>query len=297
MAEQQAGRVTVEYDVVFGQGGGRDLKCNVYMPPQEGAARPAVLLIHGGGWVSGDRAQLHGYGILLGRIGYVCVATEYRLAGEAKWPAQIHDVKAALRWMRANAQRLGIDPNRISVSGNSAGAHLSLMVAGTPNRAEFEGEGGNAGVSTDVAASVAFYAPAQLYAPGEPVREELSFLFGRGYTIEAARGASPIDYASASFPPTLLITGNEDELVPVEASFRMYRALIDAGAKAELHVYSEAPHAFDATPEFGRQAAAIIALFLDRYVSNPRQFSTAAAQQIQRAVSVGGGFVAKSASA
>ena len=297
MAEQQTGRVSVEFGVVFGQGGGRDLKCNVYMPPQGGTSRPAVLLVHGGGWVSGDRAQLHGYGILLGRIGYVCVATEYRLAGEAKWPAQLHDVKAALRWMRANAQQLGIDPNKISVSGNSAGAHLSLMMAATPNRAEFEGEGGNAGVPTEVAASVAFYAPAQLYAPGEPVREELSFLFGRGYSMETARAASPIDYASASFPPTLLITGNNDELVPDEASFRMYRALIGAGAKAELHVYSEAPHAFDATPEFGRHAAAIMALFLDRYVANPRSFSTAAAEQIQREVSAGGGVTAEPASA
>ena len=147
---------------VFGTGGGRDLRCNVYWPPQAGTARPAVLLVHGGGWVNGDRTQLHGYGILLGRIGYVCVATEYRLAGEAKWPAQIHDVKAALRWMRANAGRLGIDPNKIAVSGNSAGAHLSLMVAGTANMPEFEGEGGNAGVGTEVAACIAFYGPAQL---------------------------------------------------------------------------------------------------------------------------------------
>ncbi|MEK7692686.1 MAG: alpha/beta hydrolase [Chloroflexota bacterium] len=287
MAESQTGRVTVEYDVVFGRGGGRDLKCNVYMPPQHGSARPAVLLIHGGGWVSGDRSQLHGYGILLGRIGYVCVATEYRLAGEAKWPAQLHDVKAALRWMRANAERLGIDPGKISVEGNSAGAHLSLMMAGTQNVAAFEGEGGNAGVRTDVAASVAFYAPAQLYAPGEPPREELSFLFGRGYALDTARDASPIEYASAAFPPTLLITGNKDELVPDEASFRMYRALTDAGAKAELHVYADAPHAFDATPDFGRQAAAIMALFLDRYVANPRQFSAEAAEQIQREVAAG----------
>jgi len=297
MAEPQTGRVAIEYDVVFGTGGGRDLKCNVYMPPQEGTARPAVLLIHGGGWTSGDRSQLHGYGILLGRIGYVCVATEYRLAGEAKWPAQLHDVKAALRWMRANASRLGIDPNKISVSGNSAGAHLSLMIAGTQNVAGFEGEGGHAGVPTDVAACVAFYAPAQLYAHDQPLREELSVLFGRGYSLETARAASPIDYASAEFPPTLLITGNKDELVPDEASFRMYRALIDAGANAELHVYADAPHAFDATPEFGRQTAGIMALFLDRYVANPRPFSTAAAEQIQREVTAGGGVTAKPAPA
>jgi acetyl esterase/lipase len=296
MAEPQMGRVTVESDVVFGRGGGRDLKCNVYMPPQAGTARPAVLLVHGGGWVNGDRSQLHGYGILLGRIGYVCVATEYRLAGEAKWPAQIHDVKAALRWMRANAERLGIDQEKISVSGNSAGAHLSLMIAGTQNMAEFEGDGGNAGVSTHVAASIAFYAPAQLYAHNQPVREELSFLFGRGYSMETARAASPIEHASATFPPTLLITGNKDELVPDDASFRMYRALIDAGAKAELHVYADAPHAFDATPEFGRQAAGIMSLFLDRYVTNPRTFSTAASQQIEADVRAAGGVTAKAAS-
>jgi acetyl esterase/lipase len=243
--------------------------------------------VHGGGWVNGDRSQLHGYGILLGRIGYVCVATEYRLAGEAKWPAQIHDVKAALRWMRANAERLGIDPEKICVSGNSAGAHLSLMLAGTQGVAAFEGDGGNAGVSTHVAATIAFYAPALLYAPTKPLADELSFLFGRGYTMETARAASPIDYASANFPPTLLITGNKDETVPDESSFRMYRALMDAGAKAELHVYADAPHAFDATPDFGRQAAGIMALFLDRYVTNPRTFG-AAAEPVEAAVGASG---------
>jgi acetyl esterase/lipase len=270
MAAPEAGRVTVEHDVVFGTGGGRELKCNVYVPPQPGPARPAVLLIHGGGWVQGDRSQLHGYGILIGRLGYVCVATEYRLAGEAKWPAQLHDVKAALRWMRANAGRLGLDARKIAVSGNSAGGHLSLMVAGTQNVPEFEGGGGNAGAGTEVAAAIGFYAPTQLYTPEQPLREELSFLFGRGYKEETARGASPITYAGPSYPPTLLITGNKDELVPNEASFRMYQALVAAGAKAELHVYEGAPHAFDALPDFGRQCASIMALFLDRHVANPR---------------------------
>ncbi len=284
MAELQAGRVTVEYDVVFGTGGGRDLKCNVYHPPQGGTERPAVLLVHGGGWVSGDRSQLHGYGILLGRIGYVCVATEYRLAGESKWPAQIHDVKAALRWMRANASKLGIDPKKISIEGNSAGAHLALMAAGTQNVHEFEGDGGNPGAGTEVAACVAFYGPSVLYQPGSARHNEvMGFLFGPGYSESTARSASPLTHAGA-FPPTLLITGNNDELVPDEASFRMYRALIDAGVPAELHVYSEAPHAFDAAPDFGRQCSTIMSLFLDRYVANPRKLSAAAARQIRAEV-------------
>lgn len=277
MPAPETGRVTIEKDVVFGTGGDRELKCNVYMPPQQGTDRPAVLLVHGGGWVNGDRSQLHGYGILLGRLGYVCVATEYRLAPAAKWPAQIHDVKAALRWMRANAGRLGIDPQKIAVSGNSAGGHLSLMIAGTQNMPEFEGEGGKAGVGTEVAACIAFYAPAKLYIEKQPLREELSFLFGRGYSEETARAASPITYAAASAPPTLLIHGNKDELVPAEASFQMYRALHDAGASVELHMYDGAPHAFDRLPDFGRQCAAIMALFLERNVAHPHAVTVPAA--------------------
>jgi acetyl esterase/lipase len=214
--------------------------------------------------MTGDRSQLHGYGVLLGRIGYVCVATEYRLAGESKWPAQIHDVKAALRWMRANAGRLGLDPNKISVSGNSAGGHLSLMIAATGDVPEFEGDGGNAGAGTAVAAAVGFYPPTKLFAV-----PELSFLFGHDATADVASKASPIDYARAAFPPTLLITGNNDELVHVGGVQAMYQALSDAGAKAELHIYEGAPHAFDALPDFGRQCASIVALFLDRHVANP----------------------------
>ncbi|TAK56512.1 MAG: hypothetical protein EPO22_13575, partial [Dehalococcoidia bacterium] len=140
----------------------------------------------------------------------------------------------------------------------------------TPNLPEFEGDGGNAGAGTQVAAAVGFYAPTQLYTPERELSEVLSFLFGASYSEAVARAASPIEYASPRFPPTLLITGNRDELVPDEASFRMYEALSKAGAPVELHVYAGAPHAFDAIPEFGRQCASIVSLFLDRYVASPR---------------------------
>lgn len=266
----EAGRVSIERDVVFGTGGGRELRCNVYRPPEQRSGAPSVLLVHGGGWASGDRSQLHGYGILLGRLGYVCVASEYRLTGEATWPAQMHDVKAALRWMRASAGDLGIDAEKICISGNSAGGHLSLVAAGTPDLPAFEGEGGHAGVSSRVAASIAFYAPTAEIASGAPLAPVVEALIGADASAEARRDVSPLAHVSAAFPPTLLLHGNKDELVPQGASIRMYRALDEAGAPVELHLFADAPHAFDAAPDLGRQCAAIMALFLDRYVVNPR---------------------------
>lgn len=260
------GQVEIEQDVVFGTGGGRELRCDVYRPPAPSGPAPGVLLVHGGSWRHGDRTQLRGYGILLGRAGYVCVAPEYRLLPEAPWPAQIHDVKAALRWMRANAAELGIDPSRIAVEGNSAGAHLALLAAGTPGMADFEGEGGNPDEPTDVTAAIGVYAPT-LFSHGEQRRGAITLaaLVEVG-SAEAASAASPLNHVSPAFPPTLLIHGTDDELVPVHASLVMYEALADAGVPAELHLYAEQLHAFDATPAFGRQCAAEMLLFLDRYV-------------------------------
>ena len=161
MPVRMPGRVSVEENVVFGSGGGRSLHCDVYLPPEDGVGRTAVLLLHGGGWQQGDRSQLKGYGIALARFGYVCVCSEYRLSQERSWPAQLNDVKAAMRWLRANAARLGVDENRICVSGNSAGAHLALMLAAAKD-GQLEGDGGNAAVSSRCAAVVAIYPPTLL---------------------------------------------------------------------------------------------------------------------------------------
>jgi acetyl esterase/lipase len=268
MLSKLPGRVAIEEGIVFGQGGDRDLKCDIFTPPDARTDRPAILLVHGGGWFQGDRSQLRGYGIQLARYGFTCVAPEYRLTGEAKWPAQIHDVKTALRYMRANASQLGIDADKISVSGNSAGAHLSLMLGATPNVDVFEGKGGHAGVGTECAAVVAIYAPTLLRVGAAD--DAIAALLGPKAMRAAEDAASPITYVHRNFPPTLLIHGNADEIVPIEASFTMYRALAEAGAPVELHTYDGAPHAFDAVPELGRQVTDIIALFLDRKVVSPR---------------------------
>lgn len=264
MAEATTGRVTVRPDVVFATGGGRELRCDIYEPPAGSANGVGVLLVHGGGWSQGDRTQLKGYGILLGRRGYVCVASEYRLTGEALWPAQIEDVKAAIRWMRTNADELGFDPDRLVISGNSAGGHLVLVAAGTPNAPVFEGSGGNPGVSTEVSAVIAFYPPT-----GLELRDwgGLPSLFGKGANEEVLRQASPLTYAGPSFPPTLLFHGNADEVVPAREAEAMYDALHDAGVPVELHMYANQPHAFDADPHLGRQAAELMMSFIDRVLS------------------------------
>src|SRR5262249_53748173 len=154
------GNLRVEKDIVFGKGGTKDLTLDVYRPPTGVTSkRMAIVHLFGGGFFVGNKNA--GYIIndakALGARGYTSISANYRLQQEGLWPAQIHDTKAAIRWTRANAERIGIDPNRIVVAGYSAGGMLSLMAAGTNGRKEFEGDGGNAGVSSDVNACIGVY--------------------------------------------------------------------------------------------------------------------------------------------
>jgi acetyl esterase/lipase len=263
-ASPESERVDIEEGVVFGHTGERDLACDVFRPPASKRNGRGILLVHGGGWVRGDRAQLRGYGVLLGRLGYTCVAGEYRLAAEAKHPAALHDVKAALRFMHAERKSLGIDENKIIVSGNSAGAHLALLAAASQNDPALEGESGNANAPTTMAAVVGIYPPTRMSANGAPLGGMVREYLGPDASLDDALAASPLHVAHAGFPPTLLIHGNADDIVPVGDSQLMYEALVAAGVTTEMHVFADAPHAFDAEPLLGRQCASLISLFIDR---------------------------------
>lgn len=255
-------RVAIQENVLIDTMDGRELRYDIFTPPGAPRNAPGVLLIHGGAWLQGEPAQLRGYGIFLGRLGYVCVSAAYRLSGEAKWPAQIHDVKAALRWMRANAATLGVDPARIAVHGNSAGAHLALMLAATPNKPELEGTGVHQGIDTSVRACIAIYPPVELAM--RSLGDAVGQMMGPSASPEDYRAASPVSYAHRDFPPAMLIHGTKDELVPWRASLQMYEALQKAGARAELHLYDGLPHAFDANSAYSRTIADLIHLFLQR---------------------------------
>jgi acetyl esterase/lipase len=265
-------RVSVTEGVVFGTGGGRELRCDVYAPVGATAPLPGVLLLHGGAWRRGDRSRMRGYGLRVGRLGFVCVAPEYRLTGESPWPAQIHDVKAALRFMRASAGSLGIDAARLCVQGSSAGGHLALLAAGTPGHPALTGEGGHAGVDEHVAAVVAVYPPTDFSLTGSRASGTVpaGALLSPGAALEAVRLAAPIAHVTGRFPPTFLIHGSGDRVVPPSASLRMYEALRAAGVAVELRMLADLPHGFANEARHQRQLAPEIAAFLARMLSAGR---------------------------
>src|SRR5215813_10908607 len=149
-------------DIPYGMANGRSLSLDALRPERDsGTALPVVLWLHGGGWYSGDkRFVIHTHKLdFLVRSGFVVASVEYRLSDEASFPAQIHDVKAALRWLRARPEVLGIDPERVAIAGFSAGAHLAALAATTAGVPELEGESGSPGYSTRVRAAIAMAPP------------------------------------------------------------------------------------------------------------------------------------------
>lgn len=263
--------LAIDEGVVFGTGGGRDLLCDVVSPAGPKDA-PGVLVLYGGGWRMGERGRVRDHCLALARRGFVAVAGEYRLTPESPWPAQIHDVKANIRWMRANAATLGINPDKIGAEGHSAGAHLALLAAGSPG--QMEGDGGNAGVSSALAAVAAIYPPVVFQMEGEKVSGSVqaTALLGGAATAEAARVAGPINHVSADFPPTFLLHGTADKVVPVSASIRMYEALTAAGAQVEMKIYNRLPHGFARVPSLLDEVQAEIASFFRRTLVAPEAF-------------------------
>ena len=264
----QQGRVSIKEGIVIGEGGGRSLKADIFLPPLEEKSRPAVLFIHGGGWIEGDRSQLRGYGILLARLGFVCMCNSYRLSNESIWPAQIQDVNCAIRYLRTNATDLGLDPNRIGVSGNSAGGHLSLMAAATNYDQIFEGEGGSNEVSSEIKAVCAIYPPTTIRQLEmlNPLENAFLMLMGKEAKKEDFDKASPLNYVTEDYPPCMLIHGSTDSVVRLKDSTKFYEKLIEFDRPASLHVFSEEEHAFDGEPDYGRAIADLQALFFLKYL-------------------------------
>ncbi len=256
--------ITIERDVRFGTGAGRDLHCNIHRPADQRGKQAALIFFHGGAFIAGSKDSIDARVAAFAQHGYVCIAAEYRLATEAKWPAQINDAKACIRWTRANAGALSIDPGRIGVVGFSAGGLLSLVAAGAPDDDDLEGDGGNAGVSSKVATCLAYY-PAINLSAEHPMTPE--------HGADAFRTQSnPNTHVSAGWPPTMLFHGTEDVTIPLESSIAFFEKLRAAQVPAEMHAIDGVPHAFDRHPELAEACAMLGDLFLERHVINPRTY-------------------------
>jgi len=261
-----------EKDVLYGTGGDRDLRLDIYRPEKKNHNHTAVLLLHGGAWRFGDKSMMEIFGPELARHGFVVLAPEYRLLGQAPWPAQIEDVKTSILWTKTKADSLGIDPEKVVVQGFSAGGHLALMAGGTPDSSDFKGKG-NGIISDCVAAAVAFFPVIEFTIDTlRPGMSRASKLLGESPSEEEAQKASPIHYVSRQFPPTFLLHGTADDTISCLSSQRMFDALHAKGVMTELHLYPGHIHEFARLPSMVAPTQAEIALFLKRAVVEPEKY-------------------------
>lgn len=233
--------------LLFARVGEIDLKLDLAAPGEGTGPFPAVVCIHGGGWVGGDRGQMRQTIEVLARRGYVAVAPDYRLAPHHRFPAQVEDCKAAVRWLRANAATYGVDPNRIGAVGLSAGGHLACLLGLTDRVAELEGTGGNPRQSSKVQAVVSFFGPtdltARVWSPEALTRNVIPLLGGSADEMpQTYRQASPLLYPAAGAQPFLFLHGSADREVPPRQAHDLAAKIRAAGGSASVFVLEGEGH-------------------------------------------------------
>jgi acetyl esterase/lipase len=249
--------VAIERDVTY-LAPERAEKLDLYLPAHRppGVHSPAVVIIHGGGWTGGDKAQLREFriGTTLARAGYVCASVEYQKNGPDRWPTNLKDCKNAVRFLRAHAAKYRVDGENIGVLGGSAGGHLALMVGYTPGILQLSPESPYPGVRDDVKVVVDLYGITDLLTrqatgpdgtPNGKLRAAGLFPDPRGENVAKWKLASPVNHVSKSSPPTLILHGTADTTVDREQSIQLARALAAAGVEHELKLLPGIGHTFD----------------------------------------------------
>lgn len=261
-------------DLAYVTDGHERQKLDLYLPgPNEGdAPLPLIVWVHGGAWLAGSKENCPSIRFL--KEGYTAASINYRLSQHAIFPAQIEDCKAAIRFLRANAEKYNIDPNRIGVWGSSAGGHLVALLGTAGDVKEFD-KGPNLHVSSRVQAVCDFFGPtdftkmssfessmnhdahdspeAQLV--GGPVQENK----------EACRRANPITYVSKDDPPFLICHGDKDNLVPHNQSVLLNDALKKAGVSVKFHTVKGGGHGFR-----DREVDRMVQEFFDKHLKEPK---------------------------
>lgn len=261
-------------DLPYVTGGHARQKLDLYLPQEPKG--PLLVYIHGGAWWGGSKDGA--YNLELLDKGYAVASVEYRFSQDEVFPAQIQDCKAAVRWLRAHAKEHGYDPERIAVCGDSAGGHLTALMATTGDTREFD-VGENLDQSSAVTCGIDYYGPTDFVtwqpASDDPMIQRggkgscLEQLFG-GPTDEKlalAKQASPVTWVTKGDAPLLVLHGTEDPLVKVRQSELLVADYKEAGVEVELDVIEGAGHGGPRFSEAPRRSR--IHEFLKRHLSNP----------------------------
>lgn len=248
-------------------GADRMEQADLYLPLEipKGQRVPAVVIIHGGGFTGGhrDAARELNIGSTLARNGYIGMSIDYALAdiGRPTWPQNLFDCKTAVRWLRANAERLQIDPDHIGVIGGSAGGTLASLVTLTKSNDGLNPQSPYGNFSCEVQCGVDMYGIASMAEWHDSV------MFGK--TSEEApelyRQASPITYVRADSPPMLILHGTADKTVNVSQSEKFAEAFKAVGATYQLEIIPDAPHTFSLQPK-ERDLRPVVLAFFDQYL-------------------------------
>lgn len=251
--------VEVLSGITYGTGGGRPLLLDLARPvSRRSAARPAVVFIHGGGWRDANRGNGRPLILLLAAHGFVAVSIDYRLSGEAGFPAPLEDGKCAVRFLRAHAAAYGIDQERIGCAGGSAGGHLAALVGLVPDDARLEGSGGWETHSSRVSAVADLYGISDVAAMVEEnLASDCAVQLMRGMPLEKPelyRQASPLFWVNPGAPPFYLLHGDRDGVVPISHSEKLDAALRAVGGETQFRVIEGMDHGrIAALPEIVRE--------------------------------------------
>ena len=239
---------STEKDITYCRMDGTDLKLDVYYPDRYTSAPwPAVIYIHGGAWQKGDKSEGAGFRAVAGlqSAGFLVVAVNYRLAPQNRFPAQIQDVKCAVRYLRAHTQQYHLDSEKVGVWGGSAGGHLSALL-GTSDGMPAWDVGEYLDQSSRVQAVVDMFGPADLTVEFDTSNFQTArAVFGATNPHDPKlAAASPVTYIDAGDPPILILHGDQDAVVPLEQSQILYQKFQEAGVESKLVVVQGAGHGF-----------------------------------------------------
>ena len=248
-------KTVAHMDLVYAKNGEREMLLNLYHPKGQKEKLPAIVCLHGGGWSKGKRQHAAHFAQALAARGFVAVAIDYRLSGEAKFPAHIEDAKAAVRWLRAHADQWKVDAKAIGATGSSAGGHLAALLATSGEVKALEGKGGHEAFSSRIQAAAPMCAQTDFMV--ERIKEKSlapkglyqNFLGGSQEEIpETYRLASPIHHLDAGDPPTFFLTGSLDDPSTQAEAFR--KQSTELKIATGLLVIPDAPHGFHRKQKF-----------------------------------------------